>query len=377
MMGVENDDQWLSELITNVKVDMGDLSPEGSELPTLNLSVDNIETPFTLSIDTRTLVENIAISTKMLEHSFSGFKFILSSMHGDVAIDTEIKGKYGTYMVPYSIVEPNRQILFMPSILPSFFEVMGLRREDTFNLMAPFLSLDFLKFIDLMSSWETPTIMVYYGPTGMGNIEGVDMNTMMSTILSNNNLPTTPEDATNYMETKNLYGLDIQKMFESYGIAKIDFNMRAALHASIIGKEGFDSPVMKGYYDELGIDKLLNPSVLDYYQYAKINTGDVEPEELGLFMQTGKDLGHEPADAIILPDIRAEKVIDDPHDFLEHLEQKGLLVKVNAKYKQTNQGISLMDVDIEGKTAYITLDKIWKTMKKVKEYVLFLKFVKG
>jgi len=342
----------------------------------ISLKIESGKESFGLKMDIGELMDKFYIPIQLLDKAQIGVANLLNTLDLDFKTNYVVKGLSGEYTIPFYLQDKDRQIIFTPAIFPCFLEAFGIPVTESYDAFAPFMTLDFFKYIDIMNAQEKPTIMAFYGVTNFNDVANVNFLEFIQVTLQDKGITPDKEDLQKSMEKEGLYGINVKNMFESYGIPRIDMKIKDALRAYILSP---DIPEHRreliGYREELGIIRFLNPSVLDYSLFACHKQEMIEPEEIGNFMRKGKALGHHPSSCDILPNIKPKKVIDDPYDLMEYLDQKGMAVEVKGKYKLTPEGQKLAEIEVYGKPSEITLKKIWNIIKNAKHLIPFLKFI--
>jgi len=327
-------------------------------------------------MDIGELIDKFYIPIQLLDKAQKGVANLLNTLDLDFKTNHVVKGLSGEYTIPFYLQDKDRQIIFTPAIFPCFLEAFGIPVTESYNAFAPFMTLYFFKYIDIMNAQEKPTIMAFYGFTNFNDVANVNFLEFIQVTLQDKGITPDKEDLQKFMEKEGLYGINVKNMFESYGIPRIDIKIKDALRAYILSP---DISEHRGelirYREELGIVRFLNPSVLDYSLFACHKQEMIEPEEIGNFMRKGKALGHHPSSSDMLPNIKPKKAMDDPSDLMEYLEQKGMAVEVKGKYKLTPEGQKLAEIEVYGKPSEITLKKIWNIIKNAKHLIPFLKFI--
>lgn len=376
MSSVEKED-WLEKILQECEEQKRkEISKLKKESPKISFKVESGKESFGLKMDIGDLLDKFYIPIQLLEKAQMGVANLLNTLDLDFKTNYAVKGLSGEYIIPFYLEDKDRQIIFTPALFPCFLEAFGIPVTESYNAFAPFMTLDFFKYIDIMNAQEKPTIMAFYGITNFSDMVNVNLLEFIKVTLQDKGITPDKGDLEISMKKEGLYGINIKNMFESYGIPRIDMNVKDALRAHILSPdipEGRRELI--GYREELGMIRFLNPSVLDYSLFACHKQGMVEPEEMGNFMRRGELLGHYPSFSNTLPDIKPKRAVDDPLDLMEYLEQKGKATEVKGKYELTPEGQKLVEIEVYGKPSAITLQKIWNIIKNANHLIPFLKFI--
>jgi len=373
------EEDWLEEIIKRIeeekKRELSEFKREPARF-SMNIEIGRENLGFRMNIGD--LIDKFYTPFQLLGKAQEGINNLLSTLKDfemDLKTNHIVKGLSGEYLVPLYLEDKNRQVIFNFAIFPCFLETFGIPATESYNVFAPFMTLDLFKYIDIMNAQEKPTIMAFYGIKNFSDITSVNFLEFIMHQLQIKEEPK-EEELRESMKKEGIYGINLKNAFESYGVPKIDVKIKDALRMHILNpKNPENKRELIGYREELGISRFLNPSISDYSLYACYKRGEVEPEELGNFIEKGKLLGHYPSSSNLLPDITPRKAERDPFDLLEYLEQKGKTTEVRGKYKLTPEGQKLVEIEIYGKPSEITLRKIFNIIKNMKQLIPFLKFI--
>jgi len=367
IMASSQNHDWLTEMIRQIEEERIEnigypkkqvleiFYREGRKKPKLiaNMNISELERQFYTPIH-------------LIENANKGIENLLSYLNYDFQKDVTIQGTSGEHYVQYLIKDKDRQIILNPSYQQCFLETLGISQDESYNYFAPILAMDFFSYIDIMNSQKTPTIMAFFGLKGLNEISSLNMMEFIEKSLNRNNFPSTQEETEKILTENKTIKLNTKKMFETYGIPRINFTLKDALRASILSLNIPEQKrEMQGYLNETGFIRVLNPTVIDYTLFAIKETNSLNPVQLGEFLRCGSHLGHTASAGNEHREFSAKNAFSDPTDLLEYCEQKGLLTEVHGQYKLTPQGLRIEKFEIQGKPPEPILNKIWNTMKGV------------
>jgi hypothetical protein len=255
-------------------------------------------------------------------------------------------------------------------------EAFGLG-EYAYSVAAPFLALDFFKYIDIINAQNKPTIMAFFGLTGFQEISSVNFTDLISAQLKNMNIPTKKEEVQKNIENKNIFEFFPKNIFKVYGIPEFRVPIKDGLRLSLYDpKSSLEKRKLGAYAVSLGIPGFLNPTIVDYSLFVANISGKTKPDVVGDIMTKGKALGHSPAASKLVQDIKPSEALDDPLGLMKELRRLGLLTEMKGTYKLCPKGFRLVEAEIVGRPKESSLTKIWNVVKKAKEILPFLKFLK-
>jgi hypothetical protein len=182
--------------------------------------------------------------------------------------------------------------------------------------------------------------------------------------LKMDDYPSNKEETQDFLYDKKIFNLNVENIFRSYGIPRLDVSFKDALRASIIDNNiPEEKRELRGFIDEIGIIRLLNPTLTDYTLFAGKKFETITPESIQKFLSIGTFLGHKPSESNYIKDITVKKAMSDPSDLLEICEQKKLLIEINGAYKMAEGGWNVEKLEISGKSPEPILNKVYGTFK--------------
>jgi len=372
-------EKWLEDLISEIKMSSEKELLEGlKEKPfKFSMKIEAGKDVADINIDVKSLLENIVLPTKLFALGFDGVAKTLDALDIPMQKDYRIKGySESEYKIPFYLEDEKRLVLFEPMMVSGIMEALGLG-EFAYAIFSPFLALEFFKYVDIMNAQTKPTIMAFVGLTDFKEVTNVNfLDFLKSTIpqLQSNSETTVPKDK---KPVENIFEFLPRNVFSIYGIPDFKIPLSDGLRLSRYDTaNNLEQRKIKAYGHSIGIDGFLNPSIVDYALFTANMAGKTSPKTLGDIMQGGDALGHSPSKSKLLPDAKPIDIINDPMILLQELRKQGMMTEITGKYKLTSQGLQMTNAEVKGKPKEASLSKVWNVIKKAKQVLPFLKFLK-
>jgi len=157
------------------------------------------------SVNLGDLLEKIALPTMLLGKGFDGVSKAIECLGIPFKKNQRIKGfSESEYIIPFCLEDKEKLVLLEPLLIPGFMEAFGLG-EYAYGAAAPFLALDFFKYVDIINAQNKPTIMAFFGLTSFKEVSSVNFIDLIKAQLKNMNIPTKKEEVQKSIENKNIF----------------------------------------------------------------------------------------------------------------------------------------------------------------------------
>ncbi len=365
-------EEWLEQIIEESKNKVQEALKEmkGQSFK-MSMNFEAGKEKFGFDLDLKEVVKKIMLPAQLFGKGLEGINNVVDGLGFTIKKDYKIKGySESEYVIPYYLETKEKLILLDPLYFSGFMEAIGLGYLE-YAVFAPFLALEFFKYIDIMNAQKKPTVMAFLGLTDFIDFNEVNFFDFIKSQLKNYNIAP-QEDIQKNMKEQSIYGINPQNMFKTYGIPKFQVKLVDALKLSSYDpKSSSDSTKIKAYAKSMGIYSFLNPSIIDYPLFVTNLSGKTNAEVIGDIMYCGKKLGHSPSKSELLPEVDPKEVLDNPLILMKECKKLGLVTEIRGTYKLSNKGFQLVNAEISGKPKEWSLSKIWNMAKKRKKFYHF------
>lgn len=371
-------EKWLIKVMSEAKTQAKEDAKKAQEEPAkVSFQIEMGEKKLALDIDMLEWVEKLAYPGHLIERALMGFDNLLSAMPFEIKREQRVTGYSGSvYEIPYLLEDETRQVIFIPALHTSFVEALGLPKPYSYNMFAPFLSMEFVKFLDILNGQNKPTILAFYGLKGLQAISGVNLFDLLRESVKACGFEPTKEEMEKGLKSEKLYDVNLSGLLQVYGIPRIDMRLKDTLRMSTLDPRlPSDKRILHKMGASTGILGFLNPSILDYSLFTVHKAGIATGQDITNMVNNGTKVGHAPSTSDKLPSLDFDDVIREPILMLEELGRQNMLTEFKSGFELTEQGLKIVRAEVYGKPKERTLNKVWNVGKRIKEISPFLKFV--
>ncbi len=371
-------EKWLIKVVSEAKAQAEEDARQAQEEPTkVSFQIEVGEQKLALAIDVLEWAEKLAFPGHLIERALVGFDNLVSTLPLEIKREQRVTGYSGNvYEIPCLLEDDSRQVIFVPALHTSFADALGLPRPYSYSAFAPYLSMEFVKFLDILNGQEKPTILAFYGLKGLRAISGVNLFDVLKEALKAQGFEPTKEGFEKGLKEKRLFGINLNSLLQVYGIPRIDLRLKDALRMSTLDPHvPSDNRILRKIATSTGILGFLNPSILDYSLFTAHRAGIAKEQDIPNMIDRGEKIGHAPSISPQLPGLSFGDVIREPMLLLRKLSRLNMVTEIKGGFELTEHGLKIVRAEVYGKPKKSALNKVWNVMKRIEEIAPFLKFV--
>jgi hypothetical protein len=371
-------EKWLIKVISEAKAQAKEDAKKAQEEPSkVSFQIGTGEQKFGLDIDVLEWVEKLAFPGHLIERALTGFDNLLSALPLEIKREQRVTGYSNSiYEIPYLLEDDTRQVIFVPALYTSFAEALGLPKPYSYNMFAPFLCVEFVKFLDILNGHKKPTILAFYGLKGLQTISGVNLFDLLREAVKAQGFEPTKEGMENGLKEKRLFDVNLSSLLQVYGIPRIDLRLKDTLRMSTLDPRlPSDKRILHKMGIGTGILDFLNPSIVDYSLFTARKAMVATERDIAAMVSSGVKVGHAPSTSPQLPSLSFGDVIREPLLLVRELGRQNMVTELKTGFELTEHGLKIVRAEVYGKPKESALNKVWNVVKRIQEITPFLKFV--